>query len=287
MSLKHPPLLFTAGLLMAGTAVAGGVAEIESGDGGERVRSQLEFDRDRLRMEARFGDGAGEGYLIFRDGKPYAVSQVEGQTLVMEMGSMLAMGGPMAQGAGTDFSEVVEYLGLSATGRAETVGGLRGEVFRLDYRTANGARESRELVLGTQRAVRELTLALMQMSQALQQVAGTSEPEGSLKLQAELDRRQAGLLRYGDEFRLLSLADRTPPASRFELPAAPVQMPAGLPFPAAAGGAESPFGGVLGEKMERQKERVEGRTEAEADAATDRAVDKVLDKAFGKLFGGQ
>lgn len=290
MSINSLALLLSAGLLGAGTALAGGLAEIESGVGSERSRAQLEFDGDRLRIEAREGAGAGEGYLVFRDGKPYAVSLAEGQTVVMDMGSLLAMTGQMMQSAGTDFSEVAKYLDLRATGRTETVGGLRGEVFRLDYRTGSGTRESRELVLGTQRPVRELSLALMQMSQAMQQAMGRPEPEGSLKLQAELDRRQAGVLRFGDEFRLLSLVERSPAASRFELPAAPMALPVGLSLPAAAGGQGSEAGGaldgLLGAEIERQRQRLESRTEAEAEAASDRAVDKVLDKALGKLFGG-
>ncbi|WP_148044758.1 hypothetical protein [Stagnimonas aquatica] len=286
-------LVFGLAVFAAPMALAAGSAQIESGLGSDRARAGLEFDGARLRMQASTGAAAGQGYLIFRDGKAYTVGDMDGQPFVMEMGAMMKMAGQMAaQGAPRDgLDDVAAYHGLSATGRSETVAGLRGEVYRLDYTTRSGDRQSKEMVLTANTTAREMTEALSAFGTAMQAAAGIVEPEGSLQLQAEFQRRGLGLLRVGDEFRVLSLSTSKPAAARFELPAEPMQMPAGLSGLGALGGAGgaasgNPLGGVFGQKVERQQDRVQGRAEAEVDSATDRAVDKVLDKAFGKLFGG-
>lgn len=275
-------------------ALAGGTAEIETGSGSDRLRTTIEFDGAKVRMLTALpqGEDAPQGEMILRDGKVYAVIDRGSNPTVMEMSGMMKMiGGAMQQAPSPDaFDEVARYHGLSATGRAETVGGLRGEVFRLDYETKAGTRESTEVVLATQAVAREMSLSMAAVGSTMAESMGVIEPEGSRQLQAELERRKVGVLRFGDEYRVLSLNSSTPPASRFVLPAAPMQMPAlpGLQGGAGVqGSAGVGVGGLLGEKIERQKDRIEARSEGETDAATDRAVDKVLDKAFGKIFGGQ
>lgn len=292
MNRKLNALIFALTVSAMPAALAAGSAQIESGLGSDRARAGLEFDGSRLRMQAATG-AAAEGYLIFRDGKAYTVGDMGGQPFVMEMGAMMKMAGQMAAQASPrdGLDDIAVYHGLSATGRGETVAGVRGEIYRLDYTTRSGSRESKEMVLAANATAREMTETLRLLATAIQASAGVAEPEGSLQLQAEFQRRGLGLLRVGDEFRVLSLSASKPASGRFELPAAPTEMPAGLSGLGALGaggeaGSGGPFGAIFGQKVDRQQDRVQGRAEAEVDSATDRAVDKVLDKAFGKLFGG-
>lgn len=301
MRLAHLTLLAVA-LSLPVRALAGGTAQIETGSGKDATRATIEFDGAKVRMVTAInGQGeAPQGEMIFRDGKTYAVIRNEGTPMVMEMGGMMKMMGSMANqqaNATTDaFDDVERYYGLTATGRAESVGGVRGEVYRLDYDTKSGQRKSEELVLGTQTAVREMSQSMLAFGTAMTTAMGIIEPEGSRQLQAELQRKNVGVLRFGQEYRVVSLSSTKPPASRFVLPAAPTEMPqlpAGVSLPGmggsagAQGAAGSELGAIFREKAGRQQERIEARSEGEADAATDRAVDKVLDKAFGKIFGGE
>lgn len=283
-------------LMLPLLAQAGGTAVVESTDGTQAVRSTLEFDGDKLRVTSALPKGAEEvdAYLIFRDGKPYSVMNNEGAPMVMEMSAMMKMMGGMGQqhaGGTNAFDRVKTYHGLTDTGRAETVGGVRGSVHRLDYTTEGGQRETTEVVLASNVVAREFTAAMMAFGSAMTEASGIADVEGSKQLEAEFKRKNLGVLRFGNEFRIVSLDNKTPAAGRFVLPAAPTQMPAmpgGFALPGMGGGeAGTGVGGVFGSKVERQKERIEARSEGEADAATDRAVDKVLDKAFGKIFGGE
>lgn len=296
MPVTQKATVLSAALLLPALVFAGGTAVIESGQGEDRVSATLEFDGDKLRMRSAPGQGEQQmqGEMIFRDGKVYAVVNNEGTPMVMEMGGMMKMVGNIAkqQGGGTDaYNDVGRYHGLTPTGRNETVGGARGEVYRLDYTTQAGQRETTEVVLSSNVAARDMTASMTVFGAAMAQASGIVEPEGARQLQAEIIGKKMGVLRYGDEFRVTSISSQTPPAGNFKLPAAPTQMPdlsgfgglgAGAEGSAAAGGG---LGAIFGGKAERQKERIESRTEGEADAATDRAVDKVLDKAFGKIFG--
>lgn len=284
-------------LMLPLLAQAGGTAVVESGSGAEAVRSTLEFDGTKLRVTSTLPKGAEQvdAYMIFRDGKPYSVVNNEGTPMVMEMSAMMKMMGSMAQhqtGGTNAFDDVTVYHGLTDTGRAETVGGVRGKVYRLDFETQSGQRQSSEVVLASNVVLREFTTAMMAFGTAMTEASGIGDAEGGKQLQAELARRNLGVLRAGDDFRIVSLDDKTPAQGRFVLPAAPMQMPempGGFALPGMGGSAQGGVGvgGTIGGKIERQRERIEARSEGEADAATDRAVDKVLDKAFGKIFGGE
>lgn len=244
MPLKR--LILTLALLMSPLAHAGGSAMLAAADG-SRIR--LEFSGAQLRMEAGSGD---PGAVIFRDGQAYAVMQSEGETLVMEMGAMLRMAATLAPPVPDAFDDVAEFGELAATGRKETHAGLTGEVHRLNYRDRKGKTHSMELVLTADARAEAFTRALMQMSTQLAALAGTtSAPRGSAALETQLRSRKLGLLRAGNELRVIELSNKTPSAGRFELPAAPMQMPDLSSLPANLG------------------------------------MEKELDQALGKIFGGE
>lgn len=88
------------------------------------------------------------------------------------------------------------------------------------------------------------------------------EPPGSQQVKAELRRQNAGVLRFGDEFRVVSLSAETPAAARFDLPAGALQIPTlpeGFSLPGMGGGTEGEGGG---------------------------SVNEMIDKAYKSIFGG-
>lgn len=285
--MKHA-LTLTASLALLAPALAwaaGGKATLESSDGQQRLQSTLEYDgRGALRMTA--GQDPNQ-YLLHRDGKVYSVFSQDGTPLVVEMGAMLkTLGGMAQQNAGQQplAGDVAEFRDLRDTGRTETVAGIKGRVHELSYVDSQGRARTESLVLSSDGRARELTQTLFAFGEAMAAAAATAEPAGSRRLETEIVGGNQGVLRFGTQFRVLAFDGSTPSAARFELPAAPTQMPdLGGMMPGGAGA--NPLGTVLGQKAERQQQRVEDRANQEVDEATDTAVDKALDKAFDKLFG--
>jgi hypothetical protein len=285
--------------LMPALAWAGGKAVVESGDGSSnQVRSSIEYDgKGALRMDVADQPG---NYMLVRDGKVYSVVSQDGQPVVMDLGAMMKMMGGMAQQMAAQqpmagSRDVVEFVSLSATGGSESVAGVDGRVYQLTYVDGNGQRQTETVVLSADARAHELTQAMFTMSTTMAQTMQIALPSGGQRLQSEIAGGKQGILRYGSQFRVLSFDGGSPAASRFALPAEPVQMPGlgGMLSGGVQADAEleasaqdtGAVGDIVGEKAERQQQRVEDRANQEVDQATDSAVDKVLDKAFDKLFG--
>lgn len=270
------------------SAHAAGSVEYEIRSGQDAMRLSLEWrETNQVRIEPHLDasrGGAGiQAWQILRDGKLFAVTVQGGKPMVMEVTSMMKMmAGKIGAQAGAGFNDVQHLNSLTATGRRETVAGVVGEVFLVDYQESGGKREQVEVVLSNHPTVREMTEAMVSFSATLAAALGQQDPEGGRRLRIEFDKRQLGMLRYGDTLKLTRVSSTAPAASRLELPAAPMAMPS-MP------GFNLPQGGVAQtqteRQAERQKERVSDRTQSEVDGAADRSVDKVLDKALGKLFG--
>ena len=277
------------GELLAGSAV------IEGGSGKDTVRMSLEYRSGGLLRMQPEGQGQ-DGTMIMRDGKLYTVSN----GMVIEMGSMMRqLGGAMAQstpGSGPD--DLNRFVSLKGTGKSETVAGVKGEVYELKYEDENGKLVTEEMVLSKDARAVEMRKAMEQMGQNMRVAMNRPETDGERKLMAAYG--NFGVLRYGTDFRVVSLSDKNPAMSRFELPAEPTQMPnlgnllgggagveanANAEAGASSGGAFGALGGLFGKQTERQQQRVEQRVEGETNQATDEAVDSVLDKAMDKLFG--
>jgi hypothetical protein len=283
-----PPIPWAAALL-AGLLVApafAGSATVEAGSGKDRQQVRFEYQNEQLRMQP---EAQAEGTMILRDGRLYVIAN----DMVFEFASMAKMmgslGGQVPLSGPADLSR---YLGLEATGRTETIAGASGKVHVLRYADAQGREQREEIVLSGDARARELAGAMQSLSQTLMRALGKTGTPGEAQLQAQI--RNQGVLRYGQEFRVLSFGGE-PAADRFELPAAPQSMPSLGALGGAQGafdtsgeaaddGGDGVFGRLFGDKAHRQQERIEQRGEAEVDQATDEAVDSVLDKAFDKLF---
>jgi len=293
-------LVMLIGLTVAAPSWAAGVAEIAGADPASRMR--VEFDGDRLRMQPLGSDAGGPSYLIAREGKVYAVSQQDGRPMVIDVGAMMQMLGPMLRQMAPPqtFDDVGEFRSIRPLGRQETVAGIVGAVHEVVFVNREGREERKEIVLSGDRRLVEMGRAMMSMGAAFQQALGQAPAAGGEALEQRLRERNEGVLRFGTEYRVLSLSGTTPDSARFRLPAEPMAMPAmgGLPglapAPGAAGRGSAPaeppasgfsLPGLFGGKVERQTGRVEDKVEREVDAATDSAVDKAIERALGRLFG--
>nr|MBV6629146.1 hypothetical protein [Oceanococcus sp. HetDA_MAG_MS8] len=265
---------------LVGTAFAG-TASIMNG----KDVTDIEYSGDKLRMDT---DDKGEGYMVIRDGRMFVVT---GET-VMDASAMMSMFGGAIPDPGPSVAKVED---LRKTSRSETVAGIRGEVWEIRYLDDDGRPQTSEVVLSKDARAREFQQAMGLMTRTLLQAAGKDTRSADVMLD-EFEKRNRGMLRMGDEFRVSALTDQRVAQDRFNLPSEPVSLPgfgsnsvfSGDDDRAAAsdeGRGLKGLGGLFGKKAERQQGRIEDRTEAEVDEATDSAVDKALNKAFDKLFG--
>jgi len=244
--------LLAAGALVATPAAqAAGSVDFDVKSGNDRGRMSIEWlDDRRMRMDmAVVGMPANaKAWHVMRDGKIYSVNVMDGQTMVMELSGMMKMMGGMssAQGAqgGETLADVQEFHSLQPTGRRETVAGVAGEVFLLDYRPGKGQRQKVEVVLSNEGTVREATQAMLAYGKLMSSAMGHVDPAGSRRLEAEFQQRQLGLLRFGDQFKAVRISAQAPAKQRLELPAAPMSMPQFPGMPGMPGMGSNPAPGL-------------------------------------------
>ncbi len=88
---------------------------------------RVEFDGDRLRIDPQAQRDA-KGYMIAREGKAYAVTRQDGKPMVIDVGAMMQMLGPMLKQMAPPqtFDDVGEFKGIRAR--------LLERVFDIDMR---------------------------------------------------------------------------------------------------------------------------------------------------------
>lgn len=205
------------------SVLAAGTATIQGSNGD---RFTLEYDGSQMRLQS---DKQRNVHLIANGSSIYAVTQAGGQPVVVSgnavMGLLSASSGRKQFASGSE--DIQQFIGLKATGRSETVGGIAGKVHTLEYIDRTGKRRSEEVVLSGHAEVAEMTNRFGRIAATFQQNSGVDNT-GAQQLLQELERRKMGVLRFADHYRLERL-DTTPPSqARFQLPSAPMQLPAGL-----------------------------------------------------------
>lgn len=204
---------FLTGLLLAASlpALADGQATLESRSAQGSATMEVQWAGDDLRMD--FPQQAQAGFMLLTDGKGYMVSQMQGQTLVMDMAMLKdmaeGMGGEQAA-AGLTHQQADRVDALEATGVEETIAGVEGEVYRLQWTDKAGTAHDDELVLSDDTRVRELMAAFHAYQQTI-----TDAPD---PIAMHLEERGLGMLRFGDRFRIATLSDASPDPSVFVLP---------------------------------------------------------------------
>lgn len=292
-------LALLASPLITVKAIAGS-ATLSSKDG---ESSTFEYNDKYLRISIPGQDG----YALVRDGSIFTVMQQDGRTLVIDAGSaMKGMGAGVASAVPGQFNS--EIGSLDATGRSETIAGIKGEVYQLNFVDEDGNEQTEEMVLSDDPRALEFRDGLFLMVGVAANLTSDGNTDNTKSIQKALGEMNSGILRYGQEMVVTAIDGDTVDASRFELPAEPLNlqgigamlgsMSQQAPAQAndnddVADSEEQPkkkglFGsvmGAIGEKVNRQSDRIGGSAEQEIDQETDEKVDSALDKAFGKLFG--
>lgn len=194
-------------LLLPVVAQAAGSATFDTGGDSQLVIYWQ--DDGNLRMGAA---NAGH-YMLIENGKAYSVSTASKPAQVIELGGMIkALSGKNDQ---PTFGAIAS---IKATGKHETIAGIRGKVYRVDVVQPDGQQVSQTIVLTDNPLVREMTHAYISSFAAF---AGNTRSD---KFLAALPKGERGLLRTDDNFRLASITAKAPAADLFTLPAKPKKM---------------------------------------------------------------
>lgn len=213
-------LLLLLALLASFNALAATGGKVTMMDEGERV--QLEFlGKDLLRIN----DNSGQGYMVMRDAKLYTVMQEAGQTMVFDLLAMAAMTGGNMEEPSVWGDEVREILDISNTGNQETVAGIVGEVFTMRYLDSRGITQNSTLVLTKNETVFAMTQTMLAMTKLLIQASNTNVDKSFTDMEQHIFGKGYGVLKQGDDFQLTHITEEAPAASRFDLPAKPMQIP--------------------------------------------------------------
>lgn len=211
-------LAAAAALGLAPAALAQGTAQIANPGEGENARFAWR-DTDTLRV----GTDDPSGYLLVHEGSAYAVSTESGMDgpMVIDFATVQAMAQGMS-GAGAmsapsfDPYRAASVESVSATGNREQVAGIDGEVYQIAWTDAAGNAHTDTMVLSDDALAAEFTAAFYAFAEA----TGAGDDARA----AELDRRGLGILRYGNDFELVSIGRDAPEADYFALPAEPMTM---------------------------------------------------------------
>jgi hypothetical protein len=259
-----------------GLAHAGEIVTLQGKDESGKTYSMsfeyLDTDTSRLNVSQQ-GDN---GYLLVRDGKAYNVGRHDGEWIVLDMAQLGKMASALGQNRSLGLEHATQVIQMTNTGRSERVAGIKGNVYALKWRDHTGKTRHDELVLSEDRRVIAFTKAWTRATETIRR-SFTDTPPAKDELMVRIGgKKNAGILRLGDEMVIASIEPTPDEPSRFELPAPITQMPDMGELMKGAGGSQSEaeegglFGGVFGRK---------------ADQETDNAIDRTINKVFDGLFG--
>lgn len=163
-------------------------------------------DSKQVRM-----DTSPTSYTLLSGGKVYSVTCDEGPCQVMDLGAMagMASGLSMFGGGKTD----VRY---EKTGRTETIAGYKGTVYNVLV-FEDGKQTSREeVVLSTHANLQKVNEGWLAIAEAMTQSMGQSFKD---TLDESKKMGYGGMLRYGNQMRLKSLATKSLDSAYYKLPA--------------------------------------------------------------------
>ena len=214
--MKKYMFLAMAMMLAAPSAFAAGIAELATGSGQSSETMVIEYDdQGHVRMNMPKSQ-EGSGYMLTRDGKVWMVMNMQGQVMVMDMAKMAAMAGP-----GGDDAMQQEFVSAKASGKKETVAGFTGEIYELKWKDKRGV-QSAQAVLSKDPVVVEYSNAWMQFAENMAKSMGQKTDNS---IGRHLEKKGLGMLRMGDDFKVISIKPGKVSAQDFVLPKATVQMP--------------------------------------------------------------
>ncbi len=269
----YPTLLLALGL--AAVPASADIAEVVDSEGNTMT---FEYQGDQLRIDMN----QENSYMLVRGEQVYAVTDNDGEVMVIDVKQTLSMFGNMAQAAIPDMA-AVNVESLDATGRRETVAGIQGEVYNLTFTDHEGNRQQAELVLSSDRRAMGFRDAVHRMASTMSSMLAQQGTHD--RLQSQLAAQNLGVLRYGEDMRVTSISETQVADARFVLPAEPTDLSGlgGLFGADAVGGGEGGFmSGILGGN---NAEKAADKPDEEEQANPIENAGKEIGKAFGKLFG--
>ncbi|MFC3285994.1 hypothetical protein [Litchfieldella rifensis] len=199
-----------AGMMFAAAlpAFADGKATIATTDTQNAMQMVIHWADDSMRMD--FPEQQ-QGYMLMRDGKGYMVTEQGGQSIIIDMAMLKGMTDSMGGEANpANANQAKSVDSLEGTGEKETVAGIEGEVYRIQWTDHGGTTHDDEMVLSDDPLGREMLQAFQNYVEI---VMDEPDPIGAALLEREL-----GMLKFGDKFRVVEIADASPAADAFELP---------------------------------------------------------------------
>lgn len=205
-------MLFAVAALLAAPAFAD-LTAVYALAGGEQLRVEY---RDAANF--RIGTDA-ENYQLMVDGHLYAVAQ--GQVIDVQKVSrqIRAVGADtfLAGLLGDATSDVPTDVTVRPLGRRETIAGYTGEVYEAVARTSNGEQRA-EVVVADDADLKAVQDALMKVAKDAVAAVGAESSAYARPLQQVEQLRLGGVLRYGEDLRLVSLQRAPIAAGRIALP---------------------------------------------------------------------
>lgn len=186
------------------------VATYQYQDGNTVVMSTR--DAAHVRM-----DTGPDHYMLLKDNKVYAVTKSDGQWQYMDMDRMTGAGSMFGQSAATDIENMdVRY---TKTARREKIAGYTGTVYEAEVSDKGKLVRRDEVVMSTHSDIKRANQGWMALARRMSRSMGQ---ESAQALKAVCDDAVAkgygGVLRYGDEMRLIALKKASLDASSYELP---------------------------------------------------------------------
>ncbi len=268
-----------------------GSATVESGNMDIMVFEYADGDKLRLNTQQ------DNTYMIVRDNTLYAVSYNNGQPMVVNASTMMKGFANMAKmtDQAAPSGATAEVVSIEATGSKETVAGITGEIHEITTRE-DGREVTQEVVMSSDARALEFRDALFTMVRATTDTMDEELQKNSDDFRNRLGEMNMGILRYGTEMKISAIDGDTVAASRFELPAKPVDMN-------DLGGMMGAFGGASGQEdggdsdgglfsgirdrfggSEEPEEKAPA-AEAEEESTPASEAGRAVGRAFNKLFG--
>lgn len=197
-------LLATGLAIMSGLASAASTVVVSSPIANNaRISSAIEIlNNETMRIHV----GTAPDYLLLSNNQLYSI-QGKQATNMSAMRDQIRL-----PTIGDENIEV--FSGLDDTRKQEVVAGVSGTVYVIRYNDQASQAHEEEIVLSSDKRVRESTIAWKTYMDRFQ-----SRPaQGRVALQNYLDSKNLGVLRFGNHYQIESFGV-TPAAGRFALPA--------------------------------------------------------------------
>lgn len=204
-------ILISASLVLPSIAFAAGNASVDL-DGSTASIQWLDVN------SVRFNIPDSNDYLLSRDNKVYVVTNEDGQPMVMDIAGMAQMAMAFADEDSLNKMMPDAISNVKSTGKTETIGGIKGDVYTLTIQEKGGDKYDVEAVLSKDKTANELTAVYIKLMQTMLGV------DNLQKTFEQLPKNKRGILRLDDEFKIISLSNKAPSNQDLELPAEPLSM---------------------------------------------------------------